>query len=162
MAHTWIYGKFNFYRKHNKEELRKFAYDMILKSVVHQFGLKFCSNLSSYRLQKMDLSDCQAGNCLLYEITDDPLSNECYDIYDGIWIGAHDLTGIENSRLMDLERFLSDVFSHEMIASIDCCTEDVHGDDRAETTACTIKPNELCRILPTAPEHTPRYRMLKL
>ena len=109
MPHICIYGKIVFCEKQNKKELQEIAYDMLTKSITHRFGLLLGPNLPPYRLQKMDLLDCWAGNSLVYEITDDPINNECCDIYDGIWIGEHDYIGIENSRLMDLERFVSDM-----------------------------------------------------
>ena len=165
MAHMWMYGKMFFYETHDKAELRKIAYDMMSKSITHRFGLKFCANLPFYRLQKMDLSGWQAGNCLIYEITDDPISDECCDLYDGIWMGPHDLVGIENSRLIDLERFVSDMLSHRTVSCMEFCTEDVHGDNSAGTTMYTIKVNELCRVMTTAPRiHTemPNVKVLIL
>lgn len=165
MPHICIYGKIIFCEKQNKKELQEIAYDMLTKSITHRFGLLLGPNLPPYRLQKMDLLDCWAGNSLVYEITDDPINNECCDIYDGIWIGEHDYIGIENSRLMDLERFVSDMLSHRTVSYMEFCTEDVHGDYQAGTTAYTIKVNELCHILTTAPRiHTemPNVKLLIL
>ena len=138
---------------------------MMAKAITHRFGLNLGSNVPQYCLQKMDLPDCLAGNILIYEITDDPTSNECCDIYDGIWIGQHDFVGIENSRLIDLERFVSDMLSHRTVSCMEFCTEDVHGDDRAGTTMYTIKVNELCHVMTTAPRiHTemPNVKVLIL
>ena len=155
MAHTWIYGKFNFNKKYNIDEVRNFAYDMVLKSVEYKFGLKFSSNLSQTHLKKMNLCDLSAGDYLVYEITDDPLSNECYDIYSGIGFGQQDLLEIQTGRLNDLEGFLADIMQHNMISSIDLYVEDVHGDSRAGMTNYTIKANELCHTMLTAPRiHT--------
>ena len=165
MPNTLIYGKIFFCEKQNKRELQEIAYDMMAKAISHRFGLNLGSNVPQYCLQKMDLPDCLAGNSLIYEITDDPTSNECCDIYDGIWIGQHDFVGVENSRLLDLERFVSDMLSHCTVSCMEFCTEDVHGDDRAGTTAYTIKVNELCHVMTTAPRiHTemPNIKVLIL
>ena len=151
MPHTLIYGKINFCQKQDKEQLKNFAYDMILKSVEHRFGLKFCANISSYTKQKTDMRDWITGSALSYEITDNPLSNECCDIYEGIWIGRDDLVGVENSRLMDLQRFVSAIVVTSTVESIEFCTRDVHGDCRAGETSYTIKVDELCHVLTTAP-----------
>ena len=128
---------------------------MVLKSVEYKFGLKFSSNLSQTHLKKMDLCDLSAGDYLVYEITDNPLSNECYDIYSGIGFGQQDFLAIQTGRLNDLEGFFADIMLHNMISSIDLYVEDVHGDSRAGMTNYTIKANELCHIMLTAPRiHT--------
>ncbi len=80
MPNTLIYGKIIFCEKQNKRELQEIAYDMMAKAITHRFGLNLGSNVPQYCLQKMDLPDCLAGNSLIYEITDDPTSEECSEI----------------------------------------------------------------------------------
>ena len=155
MSHSLIYGKFNLYQKQTKEEIVNLTYDLLLKSIKHKFGLIFSSNLPMYLINKMDSKVLMSEECLVYEITDDPIWDECYKIFDGIWIGQDDFVGIEDSRLYALQEFLSDILSHVMISSIEFCMEDVHGDEMAGSTSYTIKANELVKVISTAPRiHT--------
>ena len=151
MPHSLIYGKLNFHTKHSQDEIINLTYDLLSKSIKHRFGLILGSNLPYYLLNKMDPKILLSHECLVYEITDDPFSNECYNIFDGIWFGQNDFVGVEDSRLYDLQEFLSDILSHDMISSIEFCMEDVHSDESAGSTSYTIKANELVRSISKAP-----------
>ena len=151
MPHSLIYGKLNFHTKHSQDEIIILTYDLLSKSIKHKFGLIIGSNLPIHLINKMDSKILMSHECLVYEITDDPFSNECYNIFNGIWFGQDDFVGVEDSRLYALQEFLSDILSHDMISSIEFCMEDVHGDESAGSTSYTIKANELVKVISTAP-----------
>lgn len=158
MSNMYIYGKIVFSRILTGEELINKAFDIIQKSIPYRFGVKFESNSPwdqyELRRKKIDLSDCCLGpgtrHALAFEITDDPLSNECFDMIGNVWIGQHGFIHAEKSRLPDLERFLGDILSLELVTGIELVTESVHGYGGGENTTYTTKIDEFVKTWSTA------------
>ena len=149
----YIYGKIVFSRILTTEELINKASEVIQKSMPYRFGVKFECNMPrdqySLRCTKIDLSDCciVPGTChaLAFEITDNPLSDECYYMTENVWIAQHGFINAENSRLPDLERFLGDILSLQLVTGIELVTESVHGYGGGGEKMYTTKVDEFIK-----------------
>lgn len=112
MPHFSIYGKLVFKDTIDPDELLKFAYRLVSKSVEYQFGINLYGNISSDLLKEFpDFNSCQKNKYIPFEILDHPMSNECSEIFDEILIGQHDFIGVENSRLPNSRIFLRKSFA---------------------------------------------------
>ena len=135
MPHFSIYGKLVFKDIIDSDELLKFAYRLVSKSVEYQFGINLYGNISSDLLKEFpDFNSRQKNKYIPFEILDNPMSNECSDIFDGILIGQHGFIGVENSRLPILQDFLAEILRIECISHLVVIAIDKHSDSSAVMT----------------------------
>lgn len=151
MPHYHVYGKIIFFDIPNNEYLLKLAYNLVSQSVTYRLGINLYANLSQELLEKFNTNTCREERYIPFELLDNPLTNECSEIFDGIWIGRHDLIGIENSRLPTLESFFAQMLTYEGISHLIVIFKDCHADLNAGMTEHEIEPNELCSVLTNAP-----------
>lgn len=153
MPHFSIYGKLVFKDTIGRDELLKFAYRLVSKSVEYQFGINLYGNISSDLLKEFpDFNSCQKNKYIPFEILDNPMSNECSDIFDEILIGQHDFIGVENSRLPKLQDFLAEILRIECISHLVVIAIDKHSDIAPVITEYEIEVNEFCTTWLNAPK----------
>ena len=155
MPHYHVYGKIVFCDVPDDEYLLDLAYDLLSQCVAYRLGINLCANLSAELLEEFNTNTCVEEKYIPFEILDNPLTNECSEIFDGIWIGKEDIIGTENSRLPTLERFFAQMLTHERVSHLILIFKDCHADRNAGMTEHEIGPNELCSVLKNAPRiHT--------
>ena len=153
MPHFSIYGKLVFKEIIGRDELLKFAYRLVSKSVEYQFGINLYGNISSDLLKEFpDFNSCQKNKYIPFEILDNPMSNECSDIFDEILIGQHDFIGVENSRLPKLQDFLAEILRIECISHLVVIAIDKHSDIPPVITEYEIGAEEFCTTWLNAPK----------
>ena len=153
MPHFSIYGKLVFKDTIDSDELLKLAYRLVSKSVEYQFGINLYGNISSDLLREFpDFNSCQKNKYIPFEILDNPMSNECSDIFDEILIGQHDFIGVENSRLPKLQDFLAEILRIECISHLVVIAIDKHSDINPVITEYEIKAEEFCTTWLNAPK----------
>ena len=155
MPHFNIYGKIVFKETPDNNSVLDLAYFLFSRTIEYRIGINIWCNLSESVRNKFNISKCIAEKYIPFEILDNPATNECYHIFDGIWIGKNDYIGIENSKLPSLEKFLSEILNYDNILYIALNFNDVHGDENARATTHKIHPDELCKTIEKAPRiHT--------
>ena len=153
MPYYNIYGKIVFKDIPNPDELLTLAYRLVSKSIEYRLGINLYGNITSYLLKEFaDFNYCRKNKYIPFEILDDPMSNECSEIFDGILIGQHDFIGVENSRLPILQDFLAEILGIECISHLVVNAIDKHSDSSALMTEYEIEADEFCGTWMNAPK----------
>lgn len=153
MPYYNIYGKIVFKDTIDPDELLTLAYHLVSKSIEYRLGINLYGNITSYLLKEfVDFNSCLKNKYIPFEILDNPLTDECSEIFDEILIGQHDVIGVENSRLPILQDFLAEILRIECISHLVVNAIDKHSDSRAVTTEYEIEADEFCSTWMNAPK----------
>ena len=153
MPHYNIYGKLVFNETPSDDDLLDLAYHLVSKSIEYRFGINLYGNITSYLLKEFpDFNYCRKNKYIPFEIMDDPMSDECSEIFDGILIGQHDFIWIEKSRMPMLQDFLTEILRLDCISHLVVNAIDKHSDLNPVISEYEIGADELCDTWAKAPK----------
>ena len=97
MAHCTIMGKIVFSEKFERKDVVELSYFLMQKAMDNRIGINLDCNLMRKAEYFYPIKNYIKEGCIPYEILDNPLTNECSDIFDDIWFGAKRLFEVRKS-----------------------------------------------------------------
>ena len=154
MANCILTGKIYFTSVPSYEELVDILYFLLEKAIVNRLGFNVCWNLTNNGLFRYPLRDyLKEEGYIPYEILDDPLSNECHEMFHGIGYSSekpYKVGFVEKTRLPAVQNFFEDVITREKIAYMTLEIEPIHCWP-IEYTEYEIKAMQFCQTVADAP-----------
>lgn len=159
-AHCILTGFIHFRTILSHEQLTDLSFYLTMKALENQIALNLYCNLTARGKHSLGVSvDFQKDLCIPYEILDSPWTNECHNIFTGIWMDENfSVSHLEDSRMSNVQAFLCDAMEQDWISYMTLQIEDIHGP--AEIVyKYTIRAEELCQAISNTPNHINRLEM---
>jgi hypothetical protein len=139
------------------ERLIDLSYFITQTAINHRIGINLYCNLTENGLRRYPLKNHAKEGYLPYEILDNPLTNECFDLFRNIAYSEKGFTvaNIANTGLLRVQHFFEDIFQDERIAYATLHMEDVHGIAK-KTYEYTIEAGMLCDAIERVPNDNNR------
>ena len=157
MSHCTVIGKIVFSQKFERKDVVELSYFLMQKAMDNRIGINLDCNLTRKAEYFYPIKNYIKEGCIPYEILDNPLTNECSDIFDDIWFGAKRLFEVRKSAgILRLQKFYNEIIRHEMISYITVRFFDEHSSDpeiknKTDTYTDEIKAEELGLFIEDTP-----------
>ncbi len=134
------------------EDLIDLSFFISQTAINHRIGVNLYSNLTEDGLFRYPLKDYASEGYIPYEILDNPLSNECFELFRNIAYPeiGYNVANIANTGLLRVQHFLEVVLQDERIEYMTLQIEDVHGISK-QIYEYTIEPGNLCYVIEQVP-----------
>lgn len=134
------------------ERLIDLSFFITQTAIKHRIGVNLYCNLTKDGILRYPLKNYASEGYIPFEILDNPLSNECFDLFRNIAYPevGYNVANIANTGLLRVQHFLEDVLQEEQIEYMTLQLENVHGIPE-KIYKCVIEPGELCRAIEQVP-----------
>ena len=142
------------------ERLIDLSFFITQTAINHRIGVNLYSNLTMDGLLRYPLKNYASEGYIPYEILDNPLSNECFDLFRNIAYPeiGYNVANIANTGLLRIQHFLEDVLQDARIEYLILKIEDVHGIPE-QIYEYEIEPSELCQAIEQVPNDSNRLAL---
>lgn len=129
MPNCKLTGEIYFSEVLTKQELVDVSFFITQKSIDHRIGVNLYSNLTPYGLMRYPLREYAKEGFIPYEILDNPMTNECFEMFFNIMYPdkCHNVLNLSNTGVMRVQRFYESVLMDDRISYMTIYIEDVHG-----------------------------------
>ncbi len=142
------------------ERLIDLSFFITQTAIDHRIGVNLYCNLTEEGLRRYPLKNYAKEGYLPYEILDDPLNNECFDLFRNIAYPEEGFTvaNMANTGLLRVQNFFEDVLQDERISYLTLHMEDVHG-IAEKTYEYEIPAGMLCHAMGQVPNDINRLEI---
>ena len=142
------------------ERLIDLSFFITQTALNHRIGINMYCNLTEEGLLRYPLKNYAKEGYLPYEILDNPLTNECFDLFNNIGYPEEGfaVANIANTGLLRVQKFFEDVLRDERIEYITLHMEDVHGVAK-KTYEYEITSGMLCVAIEQVPNDINRLEI---
>ena len=154
MSYCLLTGEIYFTVILSYEEITDISYFLLEKAIINRIGLNMNYNLTKLGFCRYPLRDyLKTDGYIPYEILDDPLSNDCHKIFEGIWYidKTYKIACVNQSRLPNIQNFFEDIIWHEKISHIIFELQGVHSYGLKKFSEYQIRANQFCKTIIDAP-----------
>ena len=134
------------------ERLIDLSFFVTQTAINHRIAVNIYCNLTEEGLLRYPLKNYAKDGYLPYEILDNPLTNECFDLFRNIAYPekGFKVVNTSNTGLLRVQNFLEDVLQDERIEYMTLHMEDVHGIAK-KTYEYEIEAGMLCHTIEQVP-----------